>query len=54
MGAASILKTHGFKQVVDVTNGFADFEGSRVPLTSYTCPSDITQEVMDAAVAAVV
>jgi glyoxylase-like metal-dependent hydrolase (beta-lactamase superfamily II)/rhodanese-related sulfurtransferase len=51
---ASILKGRGFHQVVDVQNGWHAIEKSAVPKSDYTCPTTITQEVIDQAVAAVV
>ncbi|MEZ4987664.1 MAG: MBL fold metallo-hydrolase [Saprospiraceae bacterium] len=54
MVAASILQARGFRHVVDITNGWPAIEKSNMPITDYACPSSLTQEVIDQAVAAVV
>ena len=55
MIAASILKARGFHNLVDVKKGFKGIkETERIPLTNYQCPTTIDQEVIDAAVEAVV
>ena len=55
MIAASILKARGFHDLVDVKKGFKGIkETERIPLTNYQCPTTIDQEVIDAAVEAVV
>lgn len=52
--AASILQARGFQNLVDVENGWEAIEKSDVPKTDYVCPTTMTQEVIDKAVAAVV
>ena len=55
MIATSILKARGFHNVVDVKKGFKGIEETgTIPLTNYQCPSTISQEMIDEAVAAVV
>ena len=51
---ASILKARGIGNLVDVTGGWQAIEKSDITKTDYTCPTQISQEVVDAAVAAVV
>ena len=51
---ASILKARGYHKIVDVQKGWRAIETADVPKTDYTCPTTITQEVIDAAVASVV
>ena len=51
--AASILQSRGFKNIVDIKNGWLDIEKSAVPKTAYTCPTTMIQEVIDKAVEAV-
>ncbi len=50
---ASILKSRGFENVVDIAGGWNDLEGSSAPKTEYVCPTTIPQEELDAAVEAV-
>jgi rhodanese-related sulfurtransferase len=53
--AASILKSRGFHNIVDIEGGFAGIEeDGKIPLTEYVCPTTIPQEVIDEALAAVV
>jgi glyoxylase-like metal-dependent hydrolase (beta-lactamase superfamily II)/rhodanese-related sulfurtransferase len=54
MIAASILRARGFRNLVDVQKGWRAIETSSLPTTDYACPSTLTQETIDAAVAAVV
>lgn len=54
MVAASILQARGFRHMVDVHLGWQAISESNIPTTDYACPSGITQEVIDAAVAAVI
>lgn len=51
---ASILKSRGFHQVVDIQKGWRAIEPSAVPTTDYVCPTSLTQEVIDQAVTEVV
>ncbi len=55
MIAASILKSRGFDDIIDVQQGFKGIEeGGIIEISAYTCPSTLPQEVVDAAVAAVI
>ncbi len=54
MVAASILRSRGFQNLADIKDGWKAIENSEVSQTEYVCPSTITQEVIDAAVADVV
>lgn len=51
---ASILQARGFRNLVDIQNGWRAIEESKVPKTDHICPTTMSQEVIDAAVAAVV
>ena len=51
---ASILKSRGYHNLVDIQEGWRAIEESAVPKTDYICPTTIEQEVIDEAVAAVV
>jgi len=55
MIATSILKARGFHNLIDVQQGFKGIEANgTIPLSNYQCPTTISQEVIDAAVEAVV
>ena len=55
MIATSILKARGFHDLIDVQQGFKGIEeNGTIPLSNYQCPTTIPQEVIDAAVEAVV
>lgn len=54
MITASILRSRGFENVIDIKGGWRDIEESDTPKTEYTCPTTIPQEVIDEAVNAVV
>ncbi|MFK7937146.1 MAG: rhodanese-like domain-containing protein [Saprospiraceae bacterium] len=54
MIAASILKARGFDQLVDIAGGWKAIEETDVPKTEYACPTSMSQETVDAAVAAVI
>ncbi len=54
MVAASILKARGFHHLVDVKNGWEELVKSDIPLTTYVCPTELTDAVVDAAIEAVV
>ena len=51
---ASILYARGFRNIVDVQEGFKGIETTGVALTDYVCPSTMSQEEVDAAVEAVI
>jgi len=52
--AASILKARGFHDLVDVQEGFKGIEqNGQIPLSAYQCPTTISQEVIDLALAEV-
>ena len=51
---ASILQARGFRNLVDIQKGWRAIEASKVPVTNYACPSTLTQETIDQAVAAVI
>lgn len=53
MITASILKSRGFGNVVDIQGGWRAIEGSSAPLTDYACPTTIPQEEIDKAIEAV-
>ncbi len=50
---ASILKSRGFENVIDIQGGWRAIEKADVPKTEYACPTTIPQEVIDQAVDAV-
>jgi hydroxyacylglutathione hydrolase len=39
--AASILKSRGIHNLVDVVDGFASIKKSGIPVTNYVCPSTL-------------
>lgn len=49
---ASILKARGFDHVIDVKGGWKALEQTDLPKTAYVCPTELPQEVIDAAVEA--
>ncbi len=53
MITASILKSRGFHNVVDIQGGWKAIEQTDLPKTEYTCPTTIPQEVLDEAIAQV-
>jgi glyoxylase-like metal-dependent hydrolase (beta-lactamase superfamily II)/rhodanese-related sulfurtransferase len=53
MIAASILKSRGFENVIDIKGGWEEIEKSDLPKTEYTCPTTIPQEVIDQAIESV-
>lgn len=53
MIAASILKSRGFDNVIDIKGGWEEIEKSDLPKTEYTCPTTIPQEVIDQAIESV-
>lgn len=52
--AASILEGRGFKNIVNIKEGWRAIEEANVAKTTYTCPSTLTQETIDEAVSAVI
>jgi hydroxyacylglutathione hydrolase len=52
--AASILKSRGIEQIVDVKDGWRAIEESDTPKTGYQCPTTISQDVIEKAIEAVV
>ena len=54
MIAASILRARGFHNLVDIQKGWRAIEASAIPKTDYACPTTLTQETIDAAVADVI
>ena len=55
MIAASILQARGYRNIVDIQKGFKGIEEmGEIPLTNYLCPSKMTQEEIDKAVASVI
>jgi len=54
MITASILRSRGFENIIDIKGGWRDIEESDTPKTEYTCPTTIPQKVIDEAVNAVV
>jgi len=54
MITASILKSRGIHQVVDIKNGWNDLELSNIEKSNYVCPSTLEQSVVDEAVEAVI
>ncbi|HHM20937.1 MAG TPA: MBL fold metallo-hydrolase [Bacteroidetes bacterium] len=49
----SILRARGFQKIADIRGGWRAIEQSDVPKTEHTCPTTISQEVIDEAVSAV-
>ena len=47
--AASILKARGIHDLVDVKDGFNGIKETSIPLTKYTCPTEIPQEKLEMA-----
>jgi rhodanese-related sulfurtransferase len=41
MIAASILKSRGFENVVNVQEGFKGIKETKIPVTDYVCPSTL-------------
>lgn len=50
---ASILKSRGFENVIDIKGGWVAIEEENIPTSDYACPSTIPQEVVEEAVSAV-
>ena len=53
MITASILQARGYRNLIDVKEGWKAIEESAVPKTEHVCPTKMAQEVIDEAVAAV-
>ena len=53
MITASILQARGYRNIVDVKEGFAGIEKTKIKLTDYVCPTTLSQEIIDKAVASV-
>jgi glyoxylase-like metal-dependent hydrolase (beta-lactamase superfamily II)/rhodanese-related sulfurtransferase len=53
MITASILKARGYNHIVDIKEGWRALEKSEAPLTAFTCPTTLSQEVIDEAIEAV-
>ncbi len=53
MITASILKARGFENIVNIEGGWRAIEESDLPKSDYVCPTTISQEVIDDALAAV-
>jgi rhodanese-related sulfurtransferase len=51
--AASILKARGFNRLTDVREGFQGISETSAPISNYTCPTEIPQEVLDTALSKV-
>ncbi|MCB9081998.1 MAG: MBL fold metallo-hydrolase [Lewinellaceae bacterium] len=51
---ASILRSRGFQNLVDIEGGWRTLEESAAPKSDYVCPSTISQDVIDEAIEAVV
>jgi glyoxylase-like metal-dependent hydrolase (beta-lactamase superfamily II)/rhodanese-related sulfurtransferase len=55
MVAASILKSRGYHNVIDIEGGFAEIlENDSIGKTEYVCPTTMSQETIDKAVAEVI
>ena len=51
---ASILRARGFQNLVDIQKGWRAIEACEIPKTGHVCPTTVSQETIDEAVAAVV
>lgn len=54
MITASILQARGYRNIVNVEQGFKGIAETSIPLTDYVCPTEMSQEIVDEAVKAVV
>ena len=52
--AASILRARGFQNLVNVQGGWSEVKETSLPKSEFLCPTKMSQEVIDAAVAAAV
>lgn len=39
--AISILMQNGYDKLINITEGFRSFEGTKIPLTDFVCPSEV-------------
>lgn len=53
MITASILRSRGFKHLIDIQKGWRAIEESEIPKSEYVCPTTLPQEVIDEAVKSV-
>lgn len=53
MITASILQARGYRNIVNIKEGFVGIEKTKIRLTDYACPSSLSQAVLDKAVASV-
>ncbi len=53
MITASILRSRGFENIVDIKGGWRAIEETDIPLTDYVCPTTLSKEVVEEAVNAV-
>ena len=51
---ASILRARGYQNLVDIQKGWKAIEACEIPKTGHVCPTTVSQETIDEAVAAVV
>ena len=54
MITASILRSRGFDNLIDIAGGWDAIEKTNAPKTEFSCPTTMVQEVIDEAVAAVI
>lgn len=50
MITASILKSRGYHQLIDIREGWRAIEQSDIPITGHVCPTTMSQETIDQAV----
>jgi hypothetical protein len=50
---ASILKSRGFENVIDIHEGWVGMEKTDIETSNYVCPTEMEQSVIDEALAAV-
>ncbi|MEL6592160.1 MAG: MBL fold metallo-hydrolase [Bacteroidota bacterium] len=51
---ASILKARGIHNLTDIAGGFLAMEKTELPLSNYVCPTEMSQDVLDQAIAEVI
>ncbi|MEL7534759.1 MAG: rhodanese-like domain-containing protein, partial [Bacteroidota bacterium] len=51
---ASILKARGINNLTDISGGFLAMEAEGLPMSNYVCPTEVSQEVLDTAIAEVI
>ena len=54
MVAASILQARGYRNLVDINQGWVEMEKNDIPISEYVCPTNMTQEEIDKAVSEVI